>query len=150
MDLRKIPAHTIVLRSVEGFGERANGFLLRLGGVGEVGAGAQSRPRVRRPAPGSGSGPLRTMGGLVDFRSIPRSPYSNLDVVIEVQRLFRAQGVEQVLIYQGTQDDHLLAEFVTNSETSVFRSLKVAAGALLHLRENYPNTVSTMEMVLSS
>lgn len=112
-------------------------------------------PPARRTKPGqapttptaSPSTLLKTKAGFSDLSSLARKPYSQGDVVSELQQFFHGQGVEEVEIYQGTQGDRPLVEVTTNSEGAVFRALAVAATALLHVREQHPK-VTAFELLL--
>ena len=80
-----------------------------------------------------------------------RVPYrGNLDVATEILAVFRGQGIEQVGIYQGTTGTRLLIELATNSESAVFRSLKIAAGALSRVNGLYPQDVDAFELVMTT
>lgn len=85
-----------------------------------------------------------------DLRTVQRRPFGDLEVAAEVQRQFRAQGVEQILIYQGSQPRFLLLDVVTNSEAAVFRTLEVAASCLQHIRSQNPEAVGAFELVLAT
>lgn len=85
-----------------------------------------------------------------DLSSHQRTPYRNLVVLEAIQGAFHSQGVEGAKIYQGTSDDRLLIEVETNSEAAVFRSIKVAAGALSHVRANISATIEAFELVLAT
>lgn len=102
----------------------------------------QERPEMRRETRTS-----RTTGAS-GFMSTERTPYRNLDVAGEIQQRFRAQGINEVQIFQGTEADRILADVTTNSEASVFVSLEVAARALLSIQELYPNEVSAVELLM--
>lgn len=86
----------------------------------------------------------------LDFRSLPRRPFRDLEVASEVQRFFRAQGVEQILLYQGSQPGHLLADVVTNSEASVFRALEVAAACLQHVQRGGATDITAFELTFAT
>ena len=86
----------------------------------------------------------------IDLLDWTRSPYRNLDVAGEIQGVFRGQGVEQTRLFQGTASDRVLIDLTTDSEAAVFRALKVAAGALVHLQSKYPQVVSSFELVLTT
>lgn len=116
--------------------------------IGERRSAVASRPPARRPVPEAESAEAEGAG--VDFRELPRRPFSDLDMAAEVQRIFRAQGVEQVLISQGTRPERLLIDLTTNSEASVFRALEVAASALVHARDLYPSNSAIFELLLST
>lgn len=119
-----------------------------------VGSGptVRSRPQARRPEPADpgSAAPQRTQAGFLDYLTAQRMPFRDLEVSSQIQRTFRAQGVEEVLIYQGTEPGHLLVDVTANSEASIFRSLKVAALALLRIRESTPGTVEALELVLAT
>ena len=84
---------------------------------------------------------------LFDFR---RSPYRNLDVAGEIQGVFRGQGVEQTRLYQGTASNRVLIDLTTDSVAAVFRALKVAATALVHVETAFPGTIEAFELVLTT
>lgn len=89
-------------------------------------------------------------GSAGNLSSFQRTPYRDLTVLEAIQGAFRSQGVESAKIYQGTSAGRLLIEIETNSEASVFRSLRVAAGALSHVRSNISAEVETFELVLAT
>jgi hypothetical protein len=66
-----------------------------------------------------------------------------------LQQFFHDQGVEEVEVYQGTQDERPMVEVTTNSEAAVFRALVVSAKALLRIRDRHPK-VSAMELLLTT
>lgn len=116
--------------------------------VGDRPSSVVDRPRATRPVPRpEAPAPATTDGNL---RNLPRRPFSDLDLAAEVQRIFRAQGVEHVLISQGTRTDRLLIDLTTNSEASVFRALQVASRVLLHTRDAYPSASTVFELLLST
>jgi len=106
----------------------------------QTGSGATGRVRTVAPA-------TSTSANLLDFR---RSPYRNLDVAGEIQGVFRGQGVEQTRLYEGTAAGRVLVDLTTDSEAAVFRALKVAATALVHLETAFPGTVEAFELVLTT
>jgi hypothetical protein len=114
-------------------------------------AGTRSRPQARRPTPETDSrAPARTASGEADLSSLQRKPYRDLEVAGEIQSAFRGQGVEQVRIYQGTRPNWLLIDVTTDSEAAVFRSIRVAASALSHVRTAFPRSVESFELFLST
>lgn len=117
--------------------------------VGDRRSTVVDRPPARRPVPRPVE-PKRPTSDTVDLRSLPRRPFSDLDVAAEVQRIFRAQGVEHVLISQGTATNRLLVDLTTNSEASVFRALEVSSRVLLHTRDVYPAASTVFELLLST
>lgn len=79
-----------------------------------------------------------------------RAPYRNLPVLEAIQGAFRSQGVDTAKVYQGSSESRLLIEVETNSEAAVFRSIKVAAGALSHVRANISAEIEAFELVLTT
>lgn len=104
--------------------------------------GAANRAPVTRDRGGS-----QTSGTLAGGE---RAPYRNLPVLEAIQGAFRSQGVNTAKIYQGSAEDRLLIEVETNSEAAVFRSIKVAAGALSHVRANISAEIEAFELVLTT
>ncbi len=102
-------------------------------------APASRDPSLRNPTPSQN-----------DLTGQQRAPYRNLEVLEAIQGAFHSQGVEGAKIYQGTSNDRLLIEVETNSEAAVFRSIKVAAGALSHVRANISATIEAFELVLAT
>ncbi|MDX1502197.1 MAG: hypothetical protein R3325_07525 [Thermoanaerobaculia bacterium] len=114
----------------------------------QVGPGTRrtaSDPADREPvtvdAPGSAPS---------DFDAVPRRPFHNLEIAGEVQRFFRAQGVQQMLIYQGTRPRNMLLAVTTNSEASVFRALEVAAACLEHIQTSYAGEIDAFELAFAT
>lgn len=108
---------------------------------------AASRPPARRPV-AKAEIPQPLAAGGIDFLKLPRTPFSDLELAAEVQRVFRAQGVDQVAISQGTAPGRLLIDLTTNSEAAVFRGLEAAARALLHARDLDPSSSPVFELLL--
>lgn len=112
--------------------------------LSDVAAGSSlgSRPQARRQTSLSSSEALENW---------QRVPYrANLDLATEILAAFRGQGIEQVGIYQGTAERRLLIELPANSETAVFRGLKIAAGALTRAQGLYPDNVDAFELVMTT
>lgn len=100
------------------------------------------RPRARREM---------TFGDGDSLENWQRTPYrGNLDLAGEILEVFRSRGIEQVGIYQGTRPGRILLELSTNSESAVFRALKITAGALSRVHGLYPNEVQAVELVLAT
>lgn len=91
-----------------------------------------------------------TTAGFPNLTDLVRQPFADLEVASQVQRSFRGQGIDGVELYQGTRSGHLLAEVTAASEASVFRSLEVAAEALLAAHESYPQRIEAMELLLTT
>lgn len=94
--------------------------------------------------------PTMTVTGSTDLSLLPRNPYRNLEIAGEIQQFFRAQGVDSVVIYQGTQPNRLLVYIITNSEAAVFRGLKTAAEALANIRHRFPREVELFELLMTT
>lgn len=107
--------------------------------------GAANRAPVARTPIGGRSG---TGGSALAGQE--RTPYRNLEVLEAIQGAFRSQGVDSAKVYQGTSTDRLLIDIETNSEAAVFRSIKVAAGALTHVRTNISAAIDAFELVLTT
>ena len=82
--------------------------------------------------------------------SLARTPYHEVETAAEVQSVFRAQGIQEVQVFQGTRADHLLIDVVTNSEAAVFRSLEASAAALLHLGQKHPGRINAFELSMAT
>lgn len=93
---------------------------------------------------------VRTAGGYVDLLSVPRRPFASLEITTALKQLFRGQGIDQLEVYQGTAADRPLLDVTANSEASAFRTLAVAASALLHLRERYDGRIGELELVMTT
>lgn len=85
-----------------------------------------------------------------DSQFVERLPYRNLPVLEAIQGAFKSQGVDTAKIYQGSSENRLLIEVETNSEAAVFRSIKVAAGALSHVRANISAQIEAFELALTT
>lgn len=79
-----------------------------------------------------------------------RRPFGSGAVASEITNVFRAQGVEDVEIYQGSDGRRPLAKIATPNEAAVFRALEAAAQALIAVRKTSPETVSTLELDLAT
>lgn len=108
------------------------------------------QPTKRTKALPTSGGMVKTKAGYVDFGALPRRPYSHADIATEMQQFFRGQGIDEVEIYEGTQADRPLVEITTNSEGSVFKSLSIAANALIHVRETFQNRISAFDLLLTT
>ena len=114
---------------------------------------ASTRDPATRAATGtSGAEPAhpRTPGGYVDLTVIPRAPYRDLDISVEISRFLRTLGVSEFKIFQGTQPGRVFLEMTANSEATVFRSLEAVADTLVHLKNRFPGQVEELELLLST
>ena len=115
--------------------------------IHKQGAGPRDVPGNKRPQkdqPPAGR-LVKTKAGFNDLSAFPRKPYAHADVTAQLQQFFRAQGFDQVEIWEGTQSDRPLIEISTNSEGSVFKALSTAANGLLQIRTTFPNRLSAFE-----
>jgi len=111
---------------------------------------ARELPGARRDTPvkEAPKGSSKTKAGFNDLSVLARRPYGQADILAELQQFFHGQGIDDVEVYAGTQGDRPLIEVATASEGSVFRALSIAANALLHVRDRFPNKVSAFELVM--
>ncbi len=116
----------------------------------DLARGRRQTTATNRAPVSRGLGTRSSAGPADDLATFPRTPYRNLPVLEAIQGAFRSQGVERAKVYQGTTADRLLIEVETNSEAAVFRSLKVAAGALAHIRSNISAEIEAFELVLAT
>jgi hypothetical protein len=109
-------------------------------------------PGARREAPAAAdtSRALKTRAGYPDFAQTVRRPYPQTEVTAELQQFFHGQSVDDVEIYVGSRSDRPLIEITAGSEGSVFRALSIAANALLHIRDTFPNKVAAFELLLTT
>jgi hypothetical protein len=117
--------------------------------IHKQGAGPREVPGSKRQKDQTAGRLLKTKAGFNDLSAFPRKPYSHADVTAQLQQFFRAQGFDQVEIWEGTQSDRPLIEISTNSEGSVFKALSTAANGLLQTRSTFPN-LSAFEVVLTT
>ncbi len=114
------------------------------------GAVPRDLPAARRDKNEATPGRLsKTNAGFNDLLTLPQKPYANAEVASELQQSFRAQGLEEVEIFEGTQGDRPLLNITTNSEGSVFKALGAAANALLRVRDRFPGKIGALELLLT-
>jgi hypothetical protein len=114
-------------------------------------SGPRDLPGVRRRHVGDdGVAIPQTEAGYPDLLTLPPRPFSDLDIAAEIKQIFHGQGIDLVEVYQGSETGRPLLNVTTNSEASVFRSLAVAASALLRLRERYSSRIDTLELVMTT
>jgi len=93
----------------------------------------------------------KTKAGYPDLTTIGRHPFTQGDVLAELQQFFHGQGIDGVEIYAGTRPDRPLVEVTTPSEGSVFRTLTIASNALLHIRDRFPGgKVGAFELLMTT
>lgn len=127
--------------------EEADDSLTDLAAAGEL--SIADRPQVRRPAVDSEvDRGERTLGGYMDFGKVARKPLRDLEISELIQDVFRARGIENLQIFQGTRSAHVMLETAANSEATVFRSIQAAAESLLRLRQDGNAVVEAIELVM--
>lgn len=111
-----------------------------------------TREPVRRP-PGTGAVPTRpepsaTNRGLEP--TSPRRPVSNSAAASALLAKFRAEGIDEVELSQGSAAGRIRADVVTPSEATVFRALTIAASALLEVRKTQPSALAALELTMAT
>jgi len=107
--------------------------------------------REKAPATDGARAAGKTRAGFADLTTLGRRPFAQADVLAELQQFFHGQGIDDVEIYAGTAPDRPLVEVTTASEGSVFRTLGIAANALLHIRDRFPNgKVAAVELLMAT
>lgn len=107
-------------------------------------------PVARRASEGAAGQAVRSKAGYLDLSTLQRVPFPRAEVTADLQQFLRAQGVEEVEIWNGSQPDRLLLEATTGSEGSVFQCLTAGATALLRVRERFPQAVAAFELVMKT
>jgi hypothetical protein len=116
----------------------------------DLAKGRDLRPPARTTRSGSEpGGAARTPGGFIDLATLTGRPYRNLEAASTLKLFLNGQGFDEVQVSQGSEEDRPLVEITTNSEASVFRGLKVAANALLKLRETSPE-ITGLEVLMTT
>jgi hypothetical protein len=93
------------------------------------------------------SGPAETRAGYLDLNSMPRRPYDNLEFMSELRSYFTSQGLE-AQVFRGSGDRGPMVQVITSSESSVFKSLQVAAQAMAQLGDRHPGRIEIVELLL--
>lgn len=107
--------------------------------------------RETAPSPDAARSAAKTRAGYSDLATLGRRPFAQADVLAELQQFFHGQGIDDVEIYSGTRPDRPLVEVTTPSEGSVFRTLSIAANALLHIRDRFPGgKVTAVELLMAT
>jgi hypothetical protein len=91
----------------------------------------------------------RTASGHLDLAALPRRPLAAPEVAAEIAALFAEHGITPVQVTRGSADDRALIEATTSSEAAVFRSLAVAASALVRQRQQ-GGPVEAVELLMST
>jgi len=121
-------------------------------GQRESGQLALPEPRRRRPRETAEEGEERqlpaTKAGFVDLMAVRRETYPKPEIMSEVMRYLKGQGIDDVRVYRGTAPDRALLEIVAASEASVFKALKDSANGLVQMNERFPDDVAAFELLL--
>jgi hypothetical protein len=106
-------------------------------------------PRSPNSQRGAASTVPRTASGHLDLAALPRRPLAAPEVAAEIAALFAEHGITPVQVTRGSADDRALIEATTSSEAAVFRSLAVAASALVRQRQQ-GGPVEAVELLMST
>jgi hypothetical protein len=112
---------------------------------------APTLPEARREVTAAAPDDLiRTPGGWADLDALPPRPLNDLGFAAEIKAMFVAQGMELVEVHQGTAPRRPLLRVTAGSEASVFRAVAVTCAALMRLRENRPDEIEALELVMTT
>lgn len=117
-------------------------------------AGPGSRPEAARPSTPArprepeAEGTPRTTAGFVDLTAVPRRPLDDAQLATALRNQFLNQGIEEVQVFQGTAGSRPLVEVTTAAESTVLRAMVVGANALLQLREQFPDRLRELELLM--
>ncbi len=109
----------------------------------------RGRAGARRQETQEVTGPATTKAGYLDLGSWRLRAYDNLEFMGELRAYFTSQGLE-AQVFRGSSDRGPLVQVVTSSESSVFKSLQVAAQAMVQLRERHPGRIEIIELLLQT
>jgi hypothetical protein len=107
------------------------------------------RPEARRQQRVESTGPRTTTAGYLDFSTIRRQAYDNLEFMSELRSYFTSQGLE-AQVFRGSQSDRPLVQVVTSSESSVFKSLQVASQAMAQMGDRHGSRLAGIELLLQT
>lgn len=105
-------------------------------------------PAAKRATRQQGVPPTKTKAGFDDLFEWDRQDLSDMDLAGEIKRFYRAQGIEEIGTYSGSQRKRVLIEVATNSEAALFLALEVGAKAMLELERTRGNAVDALELVM--
>lgn len=120
---------------------------------GNAGPANRPGPEARRPpAPSREPEPEadvpRTAGGFVDLTALPRKRLDDAELASALRGQFLNQGIEEVEVFQGSADTRPLVQVTTAAESTVLRAMVVGANALLQLREQFPDRLRDLELLM--
>lgn len=104
--------------------------------------------RTRSSESQGNAGPILTPAGFLNFSSLPKRPFDDVQVGAELLSNLRSQGFEAVRVYQGSKPKRALAEIFVGSEASVFKAMKDTANALIQIDQRFPKKVEAVELLL--
>lgn len=110
-------------------------------------AKTRSRAPARRPESAAPAEPVRSAAGYLDFNTLQRSAYNDLEIMSDLRSYFTSQGLE-AQVFSGSQSTHPMVEIITSSESAVFKSLEVAAQALPQLQDRHGSRITALELLL--
>lgn len=116
--------------------------------IAERGQGMRRLPEARRSAPDEEAELVRSPGGWPDLTALPRRPFSDAQVATDLESFFTGQGLQGAKIYQGTAAGRAFIEVPAGSEAAVFRSISVAAEALLATRQRAGSRLAAVELLM--
>lgn len=100
-------------------------------GEADVRTPARTQPSARSATPVAAT-------STTSIESIKREPMRSISLAAAVKQAFVDRGLERAVVYQGTEQNRPLIEFLAESEATVFRNLEVAAEVLLAVRQEHP------------
>lgn len=92
---------------------------------------------------------VSTAAGYPDLLAAPRRPYADLDLVGDLKRFYNGQGIDDIQVFQGSDDRLPMVEITATSEASVFRAIAVTASALRSLSEQ-GRDVTALQLFLAT
>lgn len=121
---------------------------------GNAGPANRPEPESRRSAPAPSREPEpaetvpRTPAGYVDLTALPRESLDDAELAAALRSQFLNQGIEEVEVFQGTANTRPLVQVTTAAESTVLRAMVVGANALLQLREQFPDRLRELELLM--
>ena len=122
---------------------------------GAAGPSNVAEPEPTEQVPSSGRGTEedelpRTPAGYVDLEALEKDAFPDSDLTARLRDLFARRELDDVEVFRGTTDRRPLVEVITGSEAGVFRSIVVASSGLLQLREQDPERIEAVELLLTT
>lgn len=92
----------------------------------------------------------RTAGGYVDLLAVPRVKLTDSALTGAMEGYLTGQGLASAAVFAGTSPRTVLVEVVANVESRVFQAVVESANALIQVREQFPDTVDAVELVITA